>query len=118
METHYPIGRGSAERSFSLFSLESETREATCIKFVFNEGLNEEQYTVCVNQALQLLQSHHMQTTPDPLASAPIDEKRNTIYMLYDDDQQRWYAVNIHEEIRKIAAESRIKNSKGRKNAT
>ena len=98
----------------AFFSIESETKEATRIKFVFNEGANEEQYAACVDQAIQLLQAHHLETTLDPLLDAPVDENRNTIYMLYDDDQRRWYAANIQEEIRKIAAESR----KSHKNKT
>jgi len=100
------------------FSIESETKEATRIKFVFNEGANEEQYIACVNQALQLLQAHHMETTLDPLLNAPVDENRNTIYMLYDDDHQHWYAVNIQQEISKIAAESRVESSNSHKNET
>ncbi len=91
----------------ALFSIESETKEATRIKFVFNESTNEEQYAACVDQAIQLLQAHHLETTLDPLLDAPVDENRNTIYMLYDDEQRRWYAANINKKIHKIAAESR-----------
>jgi hypothetical protein len=93
------------------FSIESETKRATKLKFVFNEGTNGDRYLACVRQALQLLQAHHSGNTPDPFQNAPVDEARNTIYMLYDDDRQRWYAADIYEEIRKIAAESRVKHS-------
>jgi len=100
----------------AFFSIESETKEATRIKFVFNEGDSEEQYEACLDQALQLLQAHHTESPHDPFLDAPVDEDRNTIYMLYDEDQQRWYAANIYEEIRKIAAESRGKSSNSHKN--
>lgn len=113
-----PSGELPREGRSAFFSIESETKEATRIKFVFNEGANEERYEACVNQALQFLQAHHIETTLDPLLNAPVDEKRNTIYMLYDDDQQRWYAANIHEEIRKIAADSRAESSNSHKNET
>ena len=94
------------------FSIESETKSAVRLKFVFNEGANKERYLTCVSQAIQLLRAHHSGNTPDPFQNAPVNEARNTIYMLYDDDRQIWYAADIYEEIKKIATESRAKQSK------
>lgn len=101
------------------FSIESETKEGTRIKFVFNEGTNEERYATCVDQALQMLQTHHMESsTLDPFLNAPVHEDWNTIYMLYNDDQRRWYAANIYEEIHRIAQEPREQASKRNKGKT
>jgi len=92
------------------FSIESETKGATKLKFVFNEGENEERYIWCVNQALQMLQAHHSGSAPDPFKNASVDATQDTIYLLYDNDRQRWYTADIYEEIRRIAANSRDKN--------
>ena len=91
----------------SFFSIESETRQSTRIKFVFNEAADQDVYEKCISQAFTLFEAHHTDSTVDPFAGAPVETAHNTIYMVYDDGNACWQAIDLNEEVRRIAHESR-----------
>ena len=73
---------------------------------VDGEGENPAVYEKCVLQAFAILEAHFAETNVDPFADAPVEIAHGTIYMVYDDDIGCWRAIDLNEELLRIARES------------
>ncbi len=101
----------------SFLSIISETQESIPLRFVFDEELSVRRYTELVDQAMDLLGREHTDVSSNSFINAPLNGARNTIYMLYDEEQRCWIAADVDKEIRKIAEASIQKRKQGKEAA-
>jgi hypothetical protein len=91
----------------SFFSIEAEISGSRRVRFVFDEGENETTYSKCVSNAFGLLEANYRGYEPDPFSDVPVDDRRKTIFMMCNEKRDQWQAIDLNEEIRRIANESR-----------
>jgi hypothetical protein len=91
----------------SFFSIQVEISGSRRVRFVFDEGQDESTYSKCVSNAFGLLEAHYAGCEPDPFTHAPVDDRRKTVLMIYNEKLDQWQAIDLNEEIRRIANESR-----------
>jgi len=91
----------------SFFSIEAEISGSRRVRFVFDEGEDETTYSKCVSNAFGLLEANYRGCDPDPFADVSVDDRRKTIFMIYNEKLDQWEAIDLSEQIRRIANESR-----------
>lgn len=88
-----------------LFGIYTVTRNNQRAKFIFGDGLTEEQYQCAVARLFELLNQHHVEGTADDITlglHSLANPNASEIYLLFDRQNERWRVVDPMAEIRRI----------------
>ncbi|MDD2700895.1 MAG: hypothetical protein PHH36_06610 [Sideroxydans sp.] len=88
-----------------LFGIYSVTRSNQRMKFIFCDGMTEDQYKYATSQLFTLLKYHHLEGGSDDItlgiASLP-NPNAHEVFVRFDLQSKRWRVVDLIEEIKRI----------------